>query len=217
MGCARTGPVCTPCRSCYRRGFCPHRGHVHRQSLLYYRGLRVRPVAINSAIAEGCVRTGVMFARVYTLSLLFSPWVMFAPGSRSPACTNCRYCYRRRLCSHRGQVRSWSLLSLAIAGVGNPVVAAALPYVSAPSLRTGFPRRDEQVRSWVMYAHALGYRWSLSGLDRVLGAVLSDAVYLWDGGVTRQILRILLRWVLCVIINKGAGVLVPYVGLRYRR
>ena len=44
----------------------------------------MRPAAINSAFAEGCVRTGVMFARVYTLSLLFSPWVISAPGHVPP-------------------------------------------------------------------------------------------------------------------------------------
>ena len=202
----------------FSRGRCsrlPLQGHVRPKSLLYYRGLCIRPVGINSAIALGCVRTGVMFARVYTLSLPRSPWVTFAPGSCSPVRTTCRYCYRRGLFSHRGHVRPWSLLSLAISGVGNPVGAAALPYVRAPSLRTGFTRRDGQVRLWVMFARARCYR-LLSALDPVLGAVPSDAVYLWYQGVTRRILRILLRWVSCAtisIIKQWAGVLVPYVGL----
>ena len=113
VSCVRTGPVCTPCRSCYRRGFCSRRGHVRPQSLLYYRGLCIRLAAITSAVAVGCIRTGVMFARVYTLSLQLSPRVMFAPGPCSPAivvillwvlCTPWHYCYRRGLCSHRRHV-----------------------------------------------------------------------------------------------------------------
>ena len=209
-------PVSTPCRYCYRRGLCCHRGHVRPESLFYYRGSCIRALA--TAIVVGCVRTGpvckpeataialcyfgngVVFARnrcytivgyVYPLSLLvLSPWAVFAPGSCSPVCIPCHYCYRRGLCSHRGHVRlcvhpvttaiavdlsapgscspvcatcrycyrrglcsprghvrPCSLLSLAIAGVGNPVAAAALPYVSASSLRTVFTLRDEQVRS----------------------------------------------------------------------
>ena len=75
-------PVCTPCRYSYRRGLCSHRGHVRPQSLLYYCGYCVHPGTI--AIAVGYVRTGVMFTRVYTLSLVLSPWVMFASGSCTP-------------------------------------------------------------------------------------------------------------------------------------
>ena len=93
-----------------------------------------------------------MFARVYTLSLLLSPWGMFASGSCSPAiavtlswvmCTPCHYCYCRGLCSHRGHVRPCV----------HPVTTA---------IAVGY------VRIGVMFACGRCYRLPLQGLETLL-------------------------------------------------
>ena len=176
----------------------------------------IHPVA--SAIAVGCVRIGVMFA----------------------VCTPRHYCYRRGLSSQQGHVRPcvhpvatattvgfvrigvMSALGRCyrwpLQGLETLLLLLSLYRMSTPSLRTGFTPRDEQVLTWAMFSRVRRYRLSLSGSHPVLGAVPKDADCLWYGGVTRRILRILLRWVLCVIINnQWPGVLVSYVGLRYRR
>ena len=214
------------------------RGRVRPQSLLYYRGLCIPPVAI-SAIAVGCVRTGVMFACVYTLSLLLSPWTVFAPGSCSPVCTPCHYCYRRGFVRTGVMFTSVCNLSLLLspwvmfaAGSCSPVFTVIAchcrgrkpcccccstlcqclvpPHGLYPSRRTGTV--VDYVRTFPLLSLVV------VGIGPCCGAVPSDALYLWYGGVTRRILRILLQWVLCVVINnQWAGVLIPYVGLRYRR
>ena len=211
----------TPCLHCYRRGLCSHRGHVCPESLLYYRGSCIRAVA--TAIAVGCVRTGpvctpcrsccrrglcshrVMFAHnrcynivgiVYTLSLLLSPWVMFAPGLCSPVIVVIA-------CHCRG----WKPC---------PCCSSTLCQCPVPPHGLHPARRTGTVVGYVRTCPLLSLVVVGIGPCSWRCAVRSSLPLVW--GVTRRILRTLLRWVLCVIINKQwAGVLVRYVGLRYRR